>query len=68
MNTTAVQRWRSLGYWYKNFITHYSGDIAVVIVRTGEKKRGDSRNDYFRFEKKRNEVYIGKEKMIRNAC
>ncbi len=43
MNTTAV---RDGDYWVingsKNFITHgISGDIAVVIVRTGEK--GDSR-------------------------
>jgi acyl-CoA dehydrogenase len=43
MNTTAVQ---DGDYWIingsKNFITHaISGDIAVVIVRTGEK--GDSR-------------------------
>ena len=43
MNTTAV---KDGDYWVlngsKNFITHaISGDIAVVIVRTGEK--GDSR-------------------------
>lgn len=43
MNTTAIKEgdnWRINGA--KNFITHaISGDIAVVIVRTGEK--GDSR-------------------------
>lgn len=52
MNTTAV---RDGEYWVvngaKNFITHaISGDIAVVIVRTGEK--GDSRGmTAFVFEK-----------------
>lgn len=52
MNTTAV---RDGDYWIvngaKNFITHAkSGDIAVVIVRTGEK--GDSRGmTAFVFEK-----------------
>lgn len=52
MNTTAV---RDGDYWVvngaKNFITHAkSGDIAVVIVRTGEK--GDSRGmTAFVFEK-----------------
>ena len=52
MNTTAVKEgdnWRINGA--KNFITHaISGDIAVVIVRTGEK--GDSRGmTAFVFEK-----------------
>jgi alkylation response protein AidB-like acyl-CoA dehydrogenase len=52
MNTTAVKEG---DYWIvngsKNFITHgISGDIAVVIVRTGEK--GDSRGmTAFVFEK-----------------
>jgi alkylation response protein AidB-like acyl-CoA dehydrogenase len=52
MNTTAV---REGDYWTingaKNFITHaISGDIAVVIVRTGEK--GDSKGmTAFVFEK-----------------
>lgn len=52
MNTTAKKEG---GYWIvngaKNFITHaISGDIAVVIVRTGEK--GDSRGmTAFVFEK-----------------
>jgi len=52
MNTTAV---RDGDYWVvngaKNFITHaISGDIAVVIVRTGEK--GDSKGmTAFVFEK-----------------
>jgi alkylation response protein AidB-like acyl-CoA dehydrogenase len=52
MNTTAV---KDGDYWVvngaKNFITHaISGDIAVVIVRTGEK--GDSRGmTAFVFEK-----------------
>lgn len=52
MNTTAV---KDGDYWIvngaKNFITHaISGDIAVVIVRTGEK--GDSRGmTAFVFEK-----------------
>lgn len=52
MNTTAIKEG---DYWIvngsKNFITHgISGDIAVVIVRTGEK--GDSRGmTAFVFEK-----------------
>lgn len=52
MNTTAV---REGDYWVingaKNFITHgISGDVAVVIVRTGEK--GDSKGmTAFVFEK-----------------
>jgi hypothetical protein len=52
MNTTAV---REGDYWIingaKNFITHaISGDVAVVIVRTGEK--GDSKGmTAFVFEK-----------------
>lgn len=52
MNTTAVKEG---GFWVvngsKNFITHaISGDIAVVIVRTGEK--GDSKGmTAFVFEK-----------------
>ena len=52
MNTTAVKEG---DYWFvngaKNFITHaISGDIAVVIVRTG--KKGDSKGmTAFVFEK-----------------
>ncbi|WP_269234930.1 acyl-CoA dehydrogenase family protein [Flavobacterium flavigenum] len=52
MNTTAV---KDGGFWIvngaKNFITHaISGDIAVVVVRTGEK--GDSKGmTAFVFEK-----------------
>ncbi len=61
MNTTAV---KDGDYWVlngaKNFITHgKSGDIAVVIARTGEK--GDSRGmSAFILEKGMSGFYSGK--------